>query len=312
MALNPARIDAAFYGGLREHYSDQEIIELGAFIGFNIGYHTFFGTLKFYPMFAPDGRLVTQEESARIYGDVPVSLQSAGGTGHSARLSHDLASSASPRHPDVSFRDPGVSLRHSGVSFRHSGESRNPEHPANAATVAKLARPVEPVPLENIEDPDLKRFIARGIELGVPDARFSTLLAHSPNHAKAVLHALIHSHSEGDVDHRLKEIIRIQLARIAGDRYFAALRSRRAIEAGLDEETIEAGGRGFASDGRFDAAWRWALQYAHTLYREPERIDAIFYAEGKRYWSEAQIMELGAFIALHYGMQAFMRTLHTA
>ena len=94
--------------------------------------------------------------------------------------------------------------------------------------------------------------------------------------------------------------------------YFAALRSRRAIEAGLDEETIEAGGRGFASDGRFDAAWRWALQYAHTLYREPERIDAIFYAEGKRYWSEAQIMELGAFIALHYGMQAFMRTLHTA
>ena len=276
MALNPGRIDAAFYGGLREHYADQEIIELGAFIGFNIGYHTFFGTLKFYPMFAPDGRLVTQEESARIYGDVPVSLQSA------------------------------------GASFRHSGESRKPEHPANAATVAKLARPVEPISLENIDDPDLKHLIARGIELGVPDARFSTLLAHSPSHAKAVLQALIHSHSEGDVDHRLKEIIRIQLARIAGDRYFAALRSRRASEAGLDEATIEAGGRGFASDGRFDAAWRWALQYAHTLYREPERIDAVFYAEGKRYWSEAQIMELGAFIALHYGMQAFMRTLHTS
>jgi len=75
MALNPDRIDAAFHGKLRRHYSEEEIVELGAFIGFNIGYHTFFGTLKFYPMFSPDGRLVSQEESARIYGGAPASLE---------------------------------------------------------------------------------------------------------------------------------------------------------------------------------------------------------------------------------------------
>ena len=75
MALNPDQIDAAFHGKLRRHYSEEEIVELGAFIGFNIGYHTFFGTLKFYPMFAPDGRLVSQEESARIYGGAPASLE---------------------------------------------------------------------------------------------------------------------------------------------------------------------------------------------------------------------------------------------
>ena len=74
MATDPGAIDGAFYEELRLHYSDEEIVELGAFIGFNIGYHTFFGTLKFYPMFAPDGRLVSQEESARIYGVAPVSL----------------------------------------------------------------------------------------------------------------------------------------------------------------------------------------------------------------------------------------------
>jgi len=77
MALNPDRIDAAFYDELRRHYAEEEIVELGAFIGFNIGYHTFFGTLKFYPMFAPDGRLVSQEESARIYGAAPASLAGA-------------------------------------------------------------------------------------------------------------------------------------------------------------------------------------------------------------------------------------------
>ncbi len=74
MALNPDKIDAEFYGELRRHYTDEEIVELGAFVGFNIGYHTFFGTLKFYPMFSPDGRLVSQEESAKIYGAAPASL----------------------------------------------------------------------------------------------------------------------------------------------------------------------------------------------------------------------------------------------
>lgn len=74
MATDPDAIDAAFYDELRRYYSDEEIVELGLFVGFNIGYHTFFGTLKFYPMFSPDGRLVSQEESERLYGAQPGSL----------------------------------------------------------------------------------------------------------------------------------------------------------------------------------------------------------------------------------------------
>jgi hypothetical protein len=73
MQFEPEKIDEAFYGRLRVHYSDAEIVELGAFIGFNVGYHTFFRTLDFYPMFSPDGRLVSQEESREIYGSRPVS-----------------------------------------------------------------------------------------------------------------------------------------------------------------------------------------------------------------------------------------------
>ena len=73
MDTAPEKIDEAFYDDLKKYYSTEEIVELGAFIGFNIGYHTFFGTLGFYPMFTPDGRLVDQEESKRIYGDNPIS-----------------------------------------------------------------------------------------------------------------------------------------------------------------------------------------------------------------------------------------------
>lgn len=74
MSTAPDSVDDAFYERLKAHYTIEQIVELGAFIGFNIGYHTFFGTLDFYPMFTPDGRLVSQAESRQIYGDKPVSL----------------------------------------------------------------------------------------------------------------------------------------------------------------------------------------------------------------------------------------------
>ncbi|MEE8436337.1 MAG: hypothetical protein V3S64_16240 [bacterium] len=74
MESHPEKVDEAFYERLKAHYTTEEIVELGAFIGFNLGFHTFFGSLGFYPMFSPDGRLVSQEESRRIYGDSPKSL----------------------------------------------------------------------------------------------------------------------------------------------------------------------------------------------------------------------------------------------
>jgi hypothetical protein len=76
MATDPDKVDAAFFDELCKHYSDEEIVELGAFIGFNLGYHTFFGSLKFYPLFSPDGRLLTQDESEKLYGAAPTSLNS--------------------------------------------------------------------------------------------------------------------------------------------------------------------------------------------------------------------------------------------
>ena len=58
MATDPDAINASFFDELRQYYSEEEIVELGLFIGFNLGYHTFFGTLKFYPLFSPDGQLI--------------------------------------------------------------------------------------------------------------------------------------------------------------------------------------------------------------------------------------------------------------
>jgi hypothetical protein len=75
MSSNPDAIDDAFFDELRRHWSDDEIVELGVFIGINLGFHTFFGTLKFYPLFSRDGQLLTQAESEKLYGGKPVSLK---------------------------------------------------------------------------------------------------------------------------------------------------------------------------------------------------------------------------------------------
>jgi len=168
---------------------------------------------------------------------------------------------------------------------------------------------VEPLAPESITDPELRELIARCEQLGVPDALFPRILAHVPAYAKAVLRAMLMSHAEGNVDHRLKEIVRVQLARFAGDPYFSRLRSRRALEAGLDEAAIDAGSGDYDDDPRFTEAEKLALRYADQMYLDPGKVDAAFYGELKKHYSEAQIMELGAFIALHYGMQVFMRTL---
>lgn len=159
-------------------------------------------------------------------------------------------------------------------------------------------------------DAELQSLLQRCESLGVPDAAFTRLLARVPGYAKALLKAMLVSHTEGNIDHRLKEIIRVQLARTAGDGYFATLRSSQAREQQLDEATIASGSEPFADDARFTVAEKWALRYARELYTNPENVNADFYNEGKRYYSEAQIMELGAFIAFHYGMQAWARTLN--
>jgi len=168
---------------------------------------------------------------------------------------------------------------------------------------------IEPVPREAIADAELRELIERCERLGVPDALFPQILARVPEYAKAILRALLMSHERGNVDHKLKEIVRVQLARFAGDRYFSALRSKRAREAGLDEATIDAGSGDYDDDPRFTESEKLALRYSDQMYLDPAKVDAAFYNELKKHYSEAQIMELGAFIALHYGMQLFMRTL---
>ena len=128
-------------------------------------------------MFSPDGALVSQEESERLYGDRPESLQSCGG-----RI----------------------------MSRMHRWILRISRIPKSTNLIAGV------------------RGVRRAGRL------FVQIFARQPEQMKGMLRAMLVSHRDGSVDHKLKEIIRIQIARFAEDPYFANLRSKEGDGRGSD------------------------------------------------------------------------------
>ena len=114
---------------------------------------------------------------------------------------------------------------------------------------------------------------------------------------------------DGNVDHALKEVIRIRLARMARDPYFSNLRSQAARAAGLSEERIEAGCGDVDQDNSFSEAERIAVRYADLMFRDKPQLDAAFYDALKQHYSEPQIMEMGAWAALSWGLSGWFGTL---
>ena len=168
---------------------------------------------------------------------------------------------------------------------------------------------VAPLALAEIADPELRALVERSAAAGVPGDVLPRIAARAPALAKDMLRVSLMTLLEGNVDHRLKEIMRIMLARFAGDDHFAGLRSTQAIADGLDEARIEAGCGDYEDSALFSAAEKAALRFADQLYLDPGKVDRAFYDELKQHWSEAEIMEMGAMLAFHYGLQVWMRTL---
>ena len=96
------------------------------------------------------------------------------------------------------------------------------------------------------------------------------------------MRALLMSHAQGNVDHKLKEIMRILLARFASDKYFASLRSSKARAMGLTETRIDEGCFAYEDDSKgFSEAEKCALRYADLMFLDANQIDKAFYDEMK-------------------------------
>lgn len=170
---------------------------------------------------------------------------------------------------------------------------------------------VQPLELDQIEDSELRDLVVQSEELGVPGGPFARILARKPKQAKATLRVMLQKFNEGNVDHRLKEIIRIQLARFTEDPYFSNLRSKKAQEMGLTEAEIDAGSGDYEDSDYFTEAEKVALRYADQMFLDSTKVDKEFYDELKQHYSEPEIMELGAFIAVYHAAHMVMRSFGT-
>ncbi|MBO6783174.1 MAG: hypothetical protein JJ899_07880 [Alphaproteobacteria bacterium] len=166
-----------------------------------------------------------------------------------------------------------------------------------------------PLDVSEITDPELLDLLRQSEELGVPDALFVRAFARSPDQLKPMLDVMLSSLRDGNVDHKLKEIIRIQLARFVEDPYFSALRSKKAIAEGLTEEMIEAGCEDYEDSEIFSEREKVALRFAEQMFLDAQKVDKVFYDEMHKHWSDAEIIEIGSFIALYHGVHMVMKTL---
>ncbi len=167
-----------------------------------------------------------------------------------------------------------------------------------------------PLDLEDIRDPELRDLIVKCEELGVPGPVFPRVVARAPAQAKVVLAQLLEAHTQGNVPHRLKELMRIQLARFVDDPHFASLRSKQAVADGMTEEMIDAATDDYEDSEMFSEAERMALRFSEQLFLDADKVDNIFYDQMREHYSDAQIMEIGAFVATYYAIQLFMKTLN--
>ena len=73
--------------------------------------------------------------------------------------------------------------------------------------------------IEELEQTSLKPFIKKTMRHRAPDPAFHAMMGHNPELSAAMYIAWGTVFSTGQVDHNLKEIIRVQLSRMADCNY---------------------------------------------------------------------------------------------
>lgn len=73
--------------------------------------------------------------------------------------------------------------------------------------------------IEELRRTPLKPLIERCLELRAPDPAFFAMMGHNPSLAERMYLAWTASFNAGDIPHRIKEVIRVQLSRMVACTY---------------------------------------------------------------------------------------------
>lgn len=158
-----------------------------------------------------------------------------------------------------------------------------------------------------VDDPELLAIMERARTQGTPRPESQAIRLHHPEVMKAFNHAWEVFFRQGVTDHAIKELCRLYISKSVECEYCGGQRSTLAREQGASEAQVDEL-LNFEHSTRFDDRERAALEWAMAITWGPHLADDDLWERLHRHFSEAQLVELGHFIALTLGQQRFLKT----
>jgi alkylhydroperoxidase family enzyme len=149
---------------------------------------------------------------------------------------------------------------------------------------------------DDAANPELRDVIERAKVTKSPPPAWYRTMGQNPEVAREFARYWDMLHRGGTVPHEIKELARIQIAQIVGCEFCA--RQTSPLASSITEE--EKRSCALPNWEHPDPKTRAALHYARTLTLDDGR-DKEVYAELKKFYSNAEIIELSAFFCLTAG-----------
>lgn len=143
---------------------------------------------------------------------------------------------------------------------------------------------------------------------GTPRPESSAVRAHAPAAFWAFARSWEAIFRDGVCDHAIKELCRVYVSRSVKCEYCGNQRSEKARAQGLGEGKYDEL-LNFEASGVLGEREKAALAYAEAITWRLET-DDVFWDRLHRQFSEAELVELGCFIALTMGQQSWLRLLN--
>jgi alkylhydroperoxidase family enzyme len=142
---------------------------------------------------------------------------------------------------------------------------------------------------------------------GTPRPESSAVRAHVPAAFWAFADAWKAIFHSGVCDHAIKDLCRVYISRTVKCEFCGNQRSIKATEAGLQEMQYDEL-LNFESSDQYDDRQKAALAYAQAIAWGEQDLDGLW-KRLRAHFSEAELVELGNFIALTFGQQSWIRLL---
>jgi alkylhydroperoxidase family enzyme len=159
--------------------------------------------------------------------------------------------------------------------------------------------------LESVTDPEILAILERARQHGTPRPESQAIRTHVPAVLKAFSTAWQDTFVDGVVDHALKELCRVYVTKTVDCGYCAA---QRSVDAPTPEdhysELLE-----YRTSDRYTDREKAALAYTDAIVWNPDLADDEVWDALHANFTDAELVELGFFIALTSGQQRWIKTL---